>query len=98
MIIFCSSSGDHRDRAAAGWPLMLGAAGDVDETSARHPADQPAHGSAGMTRRGDVGVLQHGMAETADEAGAPDRLHHGGKIDRIAHHRMADHERALRYR
>ena len=39
MIIFCSSSGDHRDRAAAGWPLMLGAAGDVDETGARVVTD-----------------------------------------------------------
>ena len=68
MIIFCSSSGDHRDRAAAGRPLMLGAAGDVDETGARRPADQPAYRSAGVTRRGDVGILQHGVAEAADEA------------------------------
>ena len=59
---------DHRDRAAAGRSLVLGAAGYIDGAGSRQAGDQSADGGAGMARRADVGVVEHGMAKAAHAA------------------------------
>src|SRR5882724_11850411 len=59
---------DHCDRAAAGRSLMLSTARDVDGVGPCEPTDQPAHGGAGVTRGVDVGILEHGVTKTANEA------------------------------
>ena len=42
---------------------MLGAARDVDGAGPCNPADQPAHGGAGVTRGVDVGIAVGGSLE-----------------------------------
>ena len=47
---------------------MLGAAGDVEQGVADHAGQHAAHQGAGVARRVDVTVVQHGMAPAANLA------------------------------
>ena len=46
--------------------LVLGAAGDVEHGVADHAGQYAAHQGAGVARRVDVAVVEHGVAAAAD--------------------------------
>src|SRR5262245_4178115 len=61
----CGAIDDERNRPAAVRSLVFGAAGNIDfgvsDKSRKRPADEGAR----VARGGDVGIVQHGMAVTA---------------------------------
>src|SRR6266404_5473012 len=61
----CGAIDDERNRSAAVRSLVLGAAGNIDfgvpDKSRKRPTDEGAR----VARGGDVGIVQHGMAVTA---------------------------------
>src|ERR1700719_4544606 len=59
---------DHRHRAAAVGSLMLGAAGHEDLRVADEAAERAGHERAGVAGRGDIGIVQHGVAMAAQAA------------------------------
>src|SRR5258707_15279870 len=59
---------DDRHRRAARRALVLGAAGDVEHCVADHAGQHAAHQRAGVARRMDVAIVEHGMAPAANLA------------------------------
>ena len=60
-----SAPRDYGNRAAAVRALMLGAAGDINLGVTDKAGQRTANKGAGMPRRRDVGIVQHGMTKAA---------------------------------
>jgi hypothetical protein len=44
---------------------MFRSAGNIDGTTSRQAADKSANGGAGVPRRSDIGVVEHGVTKPA---------------------------------
>src|ERR1700741_3396 len=61
----CRAIDDERNRSAAVRSLVLGAAGNIDFGGPDKRRKRPTDEGARVARGGDVGIVQHGMAVTA---------------------------------
>src|SRR6266851_8383229 len=64
----CGAIDDERNRPAAVRSLVLGAAGDVDLRVPDEARERAADEGAGVAGRGNVGIVEHGVAVAAQSA------------------------------